>query len=225
MSGLTPPGPGPESWPAPGAPTAPAFPVATEQPAASEPPGPNPAIRDALTSVSVVVGWFAVAAVIAAVVWWQVTPLAEFTRTSNNATMDEEQLAKQFGTEGWFFVIAAVAGLVSGAVLVLLRRRNPVLMVVLVTLGGAFATLVMVELGLLLGPSDPASVLASTPVGGKVPLQLKLDAHGLWFIWSIAALVGAIIALWTVESREASRLQRELEDGYRAPERLYPNAR
>lgn len=193
MSGLTPPGPGPWS---------PQLPL----PGAYEPPprAPEPsqsAVREALTSLSVVLAWFGVAAVIAAVVWWQVTPLAEFTRTADNATMDEEQLAKQFGTDGWFFVLAAVGGLVSGLLLVLLRRRNPVLMVVLVAIGGAFATLVMLQVGLLLGPSDPSSVLASTPVGAKVPLQLEPQAHGVWFVWSIAALVGAVIALWIAEAR------------------------
>ena len=85
--------------------------------------------------------------------------------------MDEAQLAKQFGTDGWFWVVGSAAGLISGLVLVLLRRRNPILMVLLVTVGGAFATAVMLQLGLLLGPSDPSSVLAHTPVGDKVPLQ------------------------------------------------------
>jgi hypothetical protein len=165
------------------------------------------ALRDALTSVLVVLAWSGAAALIAAVIWWQVTPLAEFTRTADNATMDEEQLAKQFGADGWFIVIAAVAGLASGALLMVLRRRNPILMVLLVAAGGAFATLVMLQVGLALGPSDPSAVLASTSVGAKVPLQLKPDAHGVWFVWSIASLLGAIVALWIAEARAAGRAQ------------------
>ena len=165
-----------------------------------------PAVREGLTSLAIVLAWFGVVALLAAVIWWQVTPLAEFTRTADNATMDEEQLSKQFGTDGWFAVIAAAAGLVSGFALVTLRRRNPILMVVLVAVGGAFATLVMLQVGLLLGPSDPSSLLASTPVGGKVPLQLKPDAHGVWFVWSITALLGGIVALWIAEAR-AERLE------------------
>jgi len=172
-----------------------------------------------------VVGWFAVAALIGAFVWWQVTPLAAFTRTANNATMDEEQLAKQFGADGWFFVIAAVGGLVSGLVLTLLRRRNPILVVLLLVLGAAFATFLMIEVGLLLGPSDPSSVLASTPVGGKVPLQLKVDAHGVWFVWPITSLVGGIIALWIAEARETGRQQHAAAYGYGQPEHLVPNPR
>ena len=184
---------------------------------------PRPALRDWLTDVSVVLAWFGVAAVLGAVIWWQVTPLAEFTRTADNATMDEEQLSKQFGTDGWFFVIAAVGGLVSGLLLVSLRRRRPVLMVVLVALGGAFATFLMIEVGLLLGPSDPGSVLASTPVGGSVPLQLKLEAHGVWFVWSIAALVGGIIALWIAEARADDRPQNVAPHGSAPPQHWLPN--
>jgi len=182
-----------------------------------------PAIRDGLTSLSIVLAWFGVAAVIGAVIWWQVTPLAAYTRTSDNATMDEAQLAKQFGTDGWFWVVGSAAGLISGLVLVLLRRRNPILMVLLVTVGGAFATAVMLQLGLLLGPSDPSSVLAHTPVGDKVPLQLKPDAHGVWFAWSISALFGAILALWISEAREDSSRRHPALPGYGPGEQVFLN--
>jgi len=170
----------------------------------------------------VVLAWFGVAAVLAALVWWQVTPLAEFTRTADSAGMDEEQLSKQFATDGWFWVIGSVGGLVSGLVLVLLRGRNPILMVLLVLAGGAFATFVMLEVGLLLGPSDPASVMAATPVGGKIPLQLKPEAHGVWFAWSISALVGSILALWIGEAREAGRAQRAAY-APQSPQHALPN--
>jgi len=183
----------------------------------------GPAIRDGLTSLSIVLAWFGVAAVIGAVIWWQVTPLAAYTRTSDNATMDEAQLAKQFGTDGWFWVVGSAAGLISGLVLVLLRRRNPILMVLLVTVGGAFATAVMLQLGLLLGPSDPSSVLAHTPVGHKVPLQLKPDAHGVWFAWSISALFGAILALWISEAREDSSRRHPALPGYGPGEQVFLN--
>jgi hypothetical protein len=182
-------------------------------------------VQDGLMSLSVVVAWFGIAALIGALIWWQVTPLAEFTRTADNAGMDEEQLAKQFSTDGWFFVIAAVGGLVSGLVLVLLRRRNPILMVLLVALGGAFATFVMLEFGLMLGPSDPTKVLPTTPVGGKVPLQLKPTAHGVWFVWSIAALAGGIVALWIAEAREDSRRQYAAAQGYDPGQQVSANHR
>lgn len=183
--------------------------TAWEPPTASPQEDPGAAVRDGLTSLWLVLAWFGVAAVIAAVLWWQVTPLAAYTRTADNASMDEEQLAKQFSTDGWFIVIGAVAGLASGLMLLLLRRRNPILMVLLVAAGGVFATFVMLQVGLLLGPSDPGTVLRTDPppVGGKVPLQLKPEAHAVWFVWSVAALAGGILGLWITEARESARRQ------------------
>ncbi|HET6153094.1 MAG TPA: hypothetical protein VFE15_09060 [Marmoricola sp.] len=157
-----------------------------------------------LTDLSVVVAWFAVAAVIAAVIWVQVTPLPEFTRTADNGTMGEDQLVKQFATNGWFLVIAAVGGLASGFALLLVRRRRPIAMVLLVAAGGALATIIMLQVGLALGPDSPSTTLAKVKVGGTVPVQLKPDVHAVYLVWSITALVGAVLALWGRESAAGS---------------------
>ncbi|HEX4190403.1 MAG TPA: hypothetical protein VHZ06_05355 [Marmoricola sp.] len=157
-----------------------------------------------LTDLSVVVAWFAVAAVLAAVVWVQVTPLPRFTRTANNGTMGEDQLVKQFATNGWFLVIAAVAGLISGVALMLLRRKRPIAMVLLIAVGGVLATVIMLQVGLVLGPDSPSKTLATVKVGATVPVQLKPDVHAIYFVWSVTALVGAVLALWGRESAAGS---------------------
>jgi apolipoprotein N-acyltransferase len=152
----------------------------------------DPLVRD----TAVVIGWFLVAGVAAALVWWKLTPLAEYTRTATNGEMGEEQLARQVSADGWFFVIAAVAGLASGIALLFLRRRDPLAMVILVTVGGLLATWVMLRVGLWLGPPDPSKVLPDAAVGAKVPLQLKPQAAGVHFVWPIAALLGAVGVIW-----------------------------
>ncbi|MCZ4499384.1 MAG: hypothetical protein JWQ74_1937 [Marmoricola sp.] len=167
------------------------------------------ALGDLAVDVAVVVAWFALAALICAAIWVKVTPLPHYTRTADNATMDEAQLAKQVATDGWFFAIAAVAGLVSGFALLVLRRRSPILMVLLVAGGGALATYLMLQLGLAFGPPDPNGVFAGVPVGAQVPLRIKPDADGIRFVWSIAALVGALLALWGREARENRRTRPE----------------
>jgi len=163
----------------------------------------RPLARD----VAVVVAWFAVAAIVGAVVWWQVTPLAEFTRTSTNAQMDESQLGTQVAADGWFFVIGIVGGLVSGITLLLLLRRDPVAAVVLVTLGALLATWLMLRLGLWLGPANPKDVLAHVPVGHKVPVQLKTSATGVDFAWPLGVLLGAIGVLWGSEDRRRADIE------------------
>jgi hypothetical protein len=157
----------------------------------------HPLARD----VVVVAAWFVVAAIIGALLWWQLTPLAEYTRTATSAEMGEDELGRQVSADGWFFVIGAVGGLVSGVALLLLRRRDPVAMVVLVTLGGLLASWLMLRLGLWLGPPNPKDVLPDVAVGHKVPLQLKTSADGVVFAWPLAALLGAVAVLWGSEDR------------------------
>lgn len=173
----------PASW---GVPT----PSAEERPVLAE------QVRAAAVDAGVVVAWFVVLGVLGALLWWQVTPLAAYTRTSDNGILDEEQLGKQFASDGWFFTIAIAGGLLSGAVLAFWRRRDPVLTVVLLALGGALATFVMIQAGLVFGPADPTKVLPTVPVGAKVPLQLKTSAHTVWFAWSTGAMFGALAVLW-----------------------------
>jgi len=172
--------------------------------------------RPDLSDAVIVAWWFAVLGLIGAVVWELVTPLAEYTRTADNGTMGEEALAQQFSATGWFIVIAAVGGVLSGVVLLLWRRRNPVLVVVLVTLGGALATLVMTQLGLVLGPANPSDVLPTVELGDKVPLQLEVEGAGVYFTWSIAALAGALGALLGFESRQEKQ-EREERLGFAVP--------
>jgi hypothetical protein len=157
----------------------------------------HPLARDA----AVVLAWFVVAAVIAAVLWWQLTPLAEYTRTATNAEMGEDQLGKQVNADGWYFVIAAAGGLVSGVALLLLRRRDPVAMVALVALGSLLAAWLMLRLGVWLGPAAPKDVLPHVPVGHKVPLQLRTSASGVHYAWPVAALIGAAVVLWGSDER------------------------
>ena len=151
--------------------------------------------------VAVVLAWFVVAALLGALLWWQITPLAEYTRTATNAEMGEDQLGRQVSADGWFFMIGGVGGLISGVALSLLRRRDPVATVVLVTLGGLLATWLMLRVGQWLGPANPKDVLAHVPVGHKVPLQLKTSADGVLFTWPLGALLGAIAVLWSSDER------------------------
>ena len=161
--------------------------------------------RPLLADLGVVVAWFVVLGLLGALLWWQLTPLAEYTRTTTNAEMGEEQLGVQVSADGWYFVIAATGGLVSGVGLLALRRRDPVAMVVLVTFGALLAGWLMLRVGLWLGPADPKSVLPDVAIGAEVPLQLEPHADGVVVVWPIAALLGAIGVIWGVDDTKPGR--------------------
>ncbi len=146
----------------------------------------------------VVAAWFAVAGVVGAFVWSRVTTLPKLTKTGTSATLAPDELVKQVGIDGWFFVIALVGGLLGGIVLLAWRRRDPLLMVVLVVLGGGLASWLMVRVGLALGPEKELTALRGMPEGAQVSMRLKLVASGMDWVWSIAAAFGAVVYLWIV---------------------------
>jgi hypothetical protein len=162
----------------------------------------RPDFRAGAFDALVVAVWFAVAGLVGALVWWQVTTLPTLTRTGDSASQAPNQLVGQVGIDGWYFVVAAVAGLVSGIVLMWWRRRDPLLMVILLALGGGLAAWLMMRAGLVLGPEPELTALRDLKEGAEVSMQLKLHAPGMVWIWPIAAVLGALLQLWVLAKPE-----------------------
>jgi hypothetical protein len=172
-------------------------PVTSDSPSRS-----RPNLRAIAIDALVVAVWFAVAGLVGALVWWQVTTLPTLTRTGDSASQAPNQLVGQVSIDTWYFVVAAVAGLVSGIVLMWWRRRDPLLMVILLALGGGLAAWLMVRAGLVLGPEPELAALRDLKEGAKVSMQLKLHAPGMVWIWPIAAVLGALLQLWVLAKPE-----------------------
>ena len=158
----------------------------------------------ALRDVLVVLAWFVVAGVVAGLVWWQATPSAMATTSNGSVVVEADQLGKQVATDGWFFVVSAVGGLASGLGLLAWRRRDPLLMVALVTAGGGLASYLTLRLGALLGPGSEIAALRGKPDGAHAPLQLELHASGMALVFPIAAALGALIYLWVLQRPDPS---------------------
>ncbi len=156
--------------------------------------GPGPVLLDVL----VVAVWFAVAGVLGAVLWWQLSDLPQVTKSGSSATLSPEELTKQVSADGWYFVIAAVGGLVSGIALLVWRRRDPLVMVVLVVLGAGLAAWLMLRVGLALGPEKEVTALKGAADGTQVSEQLRLRAPGIAWVWPLSASFGALVYLWVL---------------------------
>jgi hypothetical protein len=152
-----------------------------------------------LFDVLIVAAWFAAAGLIGGWVWAHVVSLPQVSKEGNAAPVPSEELAKQVGMDGWFFVIALAAGVVSGIALLVWRHRDPLLTVVLVALGGGLAAWLMVTAGEAFGPGDPIAALRKLPDGAHVSEQLRLHAHGVAWVWPIAAAFGALLYLWVLK--------------------------
>jgi hypothetical protein len=158
-----------------------------------------------LGDVLVAVVWFVVAGAVGAIAWRLLVHLPNATRVEGGVALTPDQLVRQVSLDGWYFVVAAVLGVLSGVSLTLWRRRDPLLTVVLVALGAGLAAYLMVRLGLVLGPDSPESVLRSRASGATAPVQLKIAAPGIAWVWPIAASLGALGVLWGTPNPDEPR--------------------
>ena len=161
-----------------------------QEPAAARPSG------GALADLVWVLGYFAVAGVVAGFVWWQVATPASYTRTSDNAVMLQVELGQRVQGDGWFVVIGLVAALLGGVVLTHWRNRRP-LFVVLVgyaaSLAGGFLAL---ALGRMLGHQDVAALVKSAAVGSRFPDSLNVISPLVVVAWPIGFLIGSVVVIW-----------------------------
>lgn len=155
-------------------------------------------LLETATDVVVVAVWAVLTGFLGAVLWWQLTTLPEVTKNGDSASVDPGELVRQVGIDGWFFVIAAVLGLVGGVLLTAWRQRDPVLTVLLLALGGTFASWLMERVGLALGPEKELVALEGLADGAMVEMQLKLQATGILWVLPMAAVLGAALHLWVL---------------------------
>jgi hypothetical protein len=145
----------------------------------------------------VVLGVYVVLGLVCGVLWWLLVDPATFTKVSDGGSMGEPDLGKRFNGDGWYAVIAAVAGLGSGLLLTWWRSRDLLLVTVLLVVGACMAAAVMALTGQLLGPGDPDAALAAAQAGGEVAVQLEVTAKASYLVWPIAALIGSLVVLWS----------------------------
>lgn len=145
-----------------------------------------------------VLGVYLLMGVAAGVLWWLLVDPAQFTKARNGGLgMGEVELGKRFSDDGWFAVIAAVLGLLSGAGITWWRSRDSLLTAGLVLVGAALAGWVMAGVGGLLGPPDPEVVAAATAVGGTIPVSLEVTGFVCYLVWPITSLAGVLLVLWS----------------------------
>lgn len=142
-----------------------------------------------------VLGVLLVVGVVCGVVWSQVVTPAQFTKLAQGGSMGEDELSKRFAADGWYVVIALVAGVLSGLGLAAWRRRDPLLTSVLLVLGSALAAVAMLVVGHLLGPGDPKAALEAAKVGAQVPQSLDVDTFIVYLSWPAGVLFGALFVL------------------------------
>jgi hypothetical protein len=154
----------------------------------------RPVLRDAV----VVLGVLVVLGAACGLLWFQVVSPAEFTRLARGGSMDEAELARQFGADAWFAVIAVVAGGISGLLLARWRSRDPLLTAALLLVGSVLAAVVMALVGHWLGPGDPRAALRTVAVGARVPERLDVGSAPVWPLWGYLQDTATVYLAWPV---------------------------
>lgn len=144
--------------------------------------------------VLVILPAFLGAALIAGAWWPQLVDPVQSVRTAAGVSTDEVALAEQFDRDGWYAVLAGVAGLLLGLVLAWWRRRDPVATLLLVVVSAGAAAWLMARVGTALGPEPAEQVLAAAPVGTTAPGEVTVSAAAAYLVWPIAATAGALVA-------------------------------
>jgi hypothetical protein len=153
--------------------------------------------HEALCDTAAVLGTFLVLGVVGGLLWWLLVEPAEFTVTRRGPSMSELELSRRFAADGWYSVIAVVAGFLGGVGITWWRARDPVRTTLLLVPGAVLASLVMVYAGGLLGPDGSRAALDQVRNAESVSVELAVSGLPFYLMWPTAALAGALMVLWS----------------------------
>jgi hypothetical protein len=168
--------------------------------------GHQNALVTGLIALAAVVIGSALLGLIAGFAWQQLAPRVVFVVVSRGTADVLNPETKAFiAADGWFCVVTAIGGAVSGLLghLLAVRRHGPLPMIGLLV-GGLAAALVAQWVGQQSGRTRFDAMLAVARPGATLRAPLTLGAHGALAFWPLAAglVVGAIESGMLVRERK-----------------------
>jgi hypothetical protein len=139
---------------------------------------------------------YAVVGAVAGAVWEAVwTPPGQVIAQHQVFFDSYASLRRVFTGTGLYVLVGGVASALLALVIALLARGRELLTLLLVVVGSAIAAVLMLKVGTMLGPADPASLAAHTtgrtPVAGQLTVEGKtvLMVKSPYLIWPTASLL------------------------------------
>lgn len=142
--------------------------------------------RAALGRALAVLGGLALAGPVAGALWAALAPRERVQAVAGGAVTELASRGAAFATEGWFVVVTAGFGALSGALVWARTRDDGVAAVLALALGGTLAAVIAALTGHWLGPG-PVD-LARVPVGASAQTPITVRSPGALLIWPIVAL-------------------------------------
>jgi len=168
----------------------------------------RPGRRTVVIATAGTVVMFLLGGVAAAALWdWFADPPFSVV-AGDNANQDAQQLARQFGIDAAFAWACLAVAVPLGCAVGLLWHRVGWPLAITLCLAAAAASLLAWQLGAMLGPEDPQSLLAQAQEGDRLYQPLAVQAKGLLLTFPVGALAGFIAAVAASERLQAPRGER-----------------
>ena len=136
------------------------------------------------------VGWSALAGLPVGLVWWLVAPLPRIAKRADGLyRAGGEGNEAAIAADGWFAVLAVLAGVVTALVVYLMSRPGRVAPLVGLAVGGLLGAVVAWRFGVLLGPGPIESTARGLEVGARFDGPLDVSALGVLLAWPLAAVI------------------------------------
>lgn len=154
-------------------------------------------LRQLLVVLAVTVG----AGAVAGLVWeWLWTPPVGVVQ-HHRWVLDEAALRGDFSGTGTYIAVAAVVGVLVGALVALVFDRAELLTLVALVVGSVVAGWLMYRVGLAVGPPDPRELARTAEQGAHLPGQLKVHGRSPFVAFPSGALVGMVVVFLGLSRR------------------------
>jgi hypothetical protein len=141
------------------------------------------------------------AGAVAGLVWeWLWTPPVGVV-VDHHWVLDEAGLRDDFSGTGTYIAVAAVVGVLVGALVALLFDRAELVTLVAVVVGSVVAGWLMYRVGLTVGPPDPRGLARTAEEGAHLPGQLEVLGCSSFVAFPSGALVGLVVVFLGLSRR------------------------
>jgi len=147
----------------------------------------------ALGRLLLVVTVFAVAGVLAGVLWeWIWTP-TDGVVIDHELLLDGDGLRSDFSGTALYVMVAAFTGLLVSVVVCVLSDRYELVTLLGIALGSVLAAWLMLRVGHALGPPDPAPLARAAEDYTRIPDELHVAGTSPYTAFPGGAMVGLIV--------------------------------